>query len=361
RDLALERLEEIAVDVQRQAANCVVARHEREPSPNPRTGSGLPSRQVPSQGVQAVVPVRARLRQPVPRLAAATLRLDEPGVGERREVLRHRLARHRQLAGELGRGRRPALRQVADHLPPRRVGERAEDEVQRVGHSAEARSSSAVLHAGEDSRTTSLVPSSSSASVNSTSPSSSHSNASRSSCSTSVTTARRSSPLPQRKLAPPPGRRSRSTSFANHSSSRSGSVSASHTSSRGAGRTISRLIICNLQVALYLQLPSCTLPGRSAVIVGSVVPMVVEQDGRWERSFDIYSRLLRERIVFLGQEVDDAVANLIAAQLLHLDAVEPGKDIHLYVNSPGGSAYAGMAIYDTMQYVKSDVSTVCLG
>jgi len=97
------------------------------------------------------------------------------------------------------------------------------------------------------------------------------------------------------------------------------------------------------------------------VIVGSVVPMVVEQDGRWERSFDIYSRLLRERIVFLGQEVDDAVANLIAAQLLHLDAVEPGKDIHLYVNSPGGSAYAGMAIYDTMQYVKSDVSTVCLG
>jgi ATP-dependent Clp protease protease subunit len=89
--------------------------------------------------------------------------------------------------------------------------------------------------------------------------------------------------------------------------------------------------------------------------------MVVEQDGRWERSFDIYSRLLRERIVFLGQEVNDDVANLIAAQLLHLDALEPGKDIYLYVNSPGGSAYAGMAIYDAMQYVKSDVSTVCLG
>jgi ATP-dependent Clp protease, protease subunit len=97
------------------------------------------------------------------------------------------------------------------------------------------------------------------------------------------------------------------------------------------------------------------------VIVGSVVPMVVEQDGRWERSFDIYSRLLRERIVFLGQEVNDDIANLIAAQLLHLDAVEPGKDISLYINSPGGSAYAGMAIYDTIQYVSSDVTTVCLG
>jgi len=97
------------------------------------------------------------------------------------------------------------------------------------------------------------------------------------------------------------------------------------------------------------------------VVVGSIVPMVVEQDGRWERSFDIYSRLLRERIVFLGQEVDDQIANLIAAQLLFLDAEDPGKDIHLYVNSPGGSAYAGMAIYDAMQYVHSDVSTVCLG
>ena len=97
------------------------------------------------------------------------------------------------------------------------------------------------------------------------------------------------------------------------------------------------------------------------MLVGSVVPMVVEQDGRWERSFDIYSRLLRERIVFLGQEVNDDIANLIAAQLLHLDAQEPGRDISLYVNSPGGSAYAGMAIYDVMQYVQSDVSTVCLG
>ncbi|HEX6761167.1 MAG TPA: ATP-dependent Clp protease proteolytic subunit [Gaiellaceae bacterium] len=95
--------------------------------------------------------------------------------------------------------------------------------------------------------------------------------------------------------------------------------------------------------------------------VGSVIPMVVDQTGSYERSSDIYSRLLRERIVFLGKEVDDQVANLVAAQLLFLDADDPGKDIWLYVNSPGGSAYAGMAIYDAMQYVGSDVATVCLG
>jgi ATP-dependent Clp protease protease subunit len=93
----------------------------------------------------------------------------------------------------------------------------------------------------------------------------------------------------------------------------------------------------------------------------SLVPMVVESDGRYERSFDIYSRLLRERIVFLGTEVRDDSANLIAAQLLFLEAEDPDRDISLYINSPGGSAYAGMAIYDTMQYVKPDVRTVCVG
>jgi ATP-dependent Clp protease, protease subunit len=97
------------------------------------------------------------------------------------------------------------------------------------------------------------------------------------------------------------------------------------------------------------------------MLVGQVIPMVLEQDGRGERSFDIFSRLLRERIVFLGQEVDDQIANLVAAQLLFLEAEDPEKDIWLYVNSPGGSAYAGMAIYDAMQYVKPDVATVCLG
>jgi ATP-dependent Clp protease protease subunit len=89
--------------------------------------------------------------------------------------------------------------------------------------------------------------------------------------------------------------------------------------------------------------------------------MVVEQDGRYERSFDIYSRLLRERIVFLGQEVEDQIANVITAQLLFLEAEDAKKDIALYINSPGGSSYAGMAIYDAMQYVRCDVRTVCTG
>ncbi len=92
-----------------------------------------------------------------------------------------------------------------------------------------------------------------------------------------------------------------------------------------------------------------------------LVPTVVEADGRAERAFDIYSRLLRERIVFLGTEVDDGVANLIVAQLLFLESEDPDADINLYVNSPGGSAYAGMAIYDAMQYVKPDVATTCVG
>jgi ATP-dependent Clp protease, protease subunit len=95
--------------------------------------------------------------------------------------------------------------------------------------------------------------------------------------------------------------------------------------------------------------------------LGQVIPMVVESGGGYERSYDIYSRLLRERIVFLGTEVDDQVANLISAQLLFLEAEDPEKDISLYINSPGGSSYAGMAIYDTMQYVRPDVSTVCIG
>ncbi len=91
------------------------------------------------------------------------------------------------------------------------------------------------------------------------------------------------------------------------------------------------------------------------------VPYVIEQTGMGERSYDIYSRLLKDRIVFLGEEVDDNSANLIVAQLLFLESEDPGKDIHLYINSPGGSVTAGMAIYDTMHYVKCDVSTICVG
>jgi ATP-dependent Clp protease protease subunit len=91
------------------------------------------------------------------------------------------------------------------------------------------------------------------------------------------------------------------------------------------------------------------------------IPYVVEQTGRGERSYDIYSRLLKERIIFLGSEVNDYVANLITAQLLFLESEDPTKDIYLYINSPGGSVTAGMAIYDTMQYVRPDIATVCLG
>ncbi len=93
----------------------------------------------------------------------------------------------------------------------------------------------------------------------------------------------------------------------------------------------------------------------------NLVPMVVEQSSRGERSYDIYSRLLKDRIVFLGGEVDDDSANLIVAQLLFLEAEDPDKDVYLYINSPGGSVTAGMAIYDTIQYLKCDVSTICVG
>ena len=92
-----------------------------------------------------------------------------------------------------------------------------------------------------------------------------------------------------------------------------------------------------------------------------LIPIVVEQDHRGERAYDIYSRLLRDRIVFLGSPIDDDVANLVIAQLLFLEAEDPEKDIHLYVNSPGGSVTSGLAIYDTMQYVRPDIATICVG
>ena len=92
-----------------------------------------------------------------------------------------------------------------------------------------------------------------------------------------------------------------------------------------------------------------------------MVPMVVEQDSRGERSFDIYSRLLRERIVFIGTPIDDQIANLVVAQLIHLESDDPDKDIAIYINSPGGQIYAGLAIYDTMQFIKPEVQTICVG
>ena len=93
----------------------------------------------------------------------------------------------------------------------------------------------------------------------------------------------------------------------------------------------------------------------------SLVPYVIEQTSRGERSYDIYSRLLKDRIIFLGEEVNETTASLVVAQLLFLEAEDPGKDIHLYINSPGGMVTAGLAIYDTMQYIKCDVSTICIG
>ena len=93
----------------------------------------------------------------------------------------------------------------------------------------------------------------------------------------------------------------------------------------------------------------------------ATIPYVIEQNSRGERSYDIYSRLLKDRIVFLGEEVNEVTASLVVAQLLFLESEDPSKDIHLYINSPGGSVTAGMAIYDTMQYIKCDVSTICIG
>ena len=100
---------------------------------------------------------------------------------------------------------------------------------------------------------------------------------------------------------------------------------------------------------------------KTPIITDQLVPIVVEQTGRGERSFDIFSRLLKERIVFLGLPIDDTIASLVIAQLLFLESEEPDKDIHLYINSPGGSVSAGLAIYDTMQYIRPDVSTICIG
>ncbi|GAB4216746.1 MAG: ATP-dependent Clp endopeptidase proteolytic subunit ClpP [Synechococcales cyanobacterium] len=99
------------------------------------------------------------------------------------------------------------------------------------------------------------------------------------------------------------------------------------------------------------------IPLRNA----GMIPTVIEQSGRGERAFDIYSRLLRDRIIFLGTQVDDDIANLVVAQMLYLESEDPEKDIYLYINSPGGSVYAGMAIYDTMQHIQPSVSTICIG
>lgn len=110
-----------------------------------------------------------------------------------------------------------------------------------------------------------------------------------------------------------------------------------------------------------MYIPNAALPGMLETQATGLVPMVIEQTARGERSFDIYSRLLKERVIFLVGKVEDYMANLIVAQLLFLESENPDKDIHLYINSPGGSVTAGMAIYDTMQFIKPNVSTMCIG
>ena len=111
----------------------------------------------------------------------------------------------------------------------------------------------------------------------------------------------------------------------------------------------------------YLPYPGVEASSKASITNTGLVPMVVETTGRVERAFDIYSRLLKERVIFLVGPVEDHMANIVVAQLLYLESENPDKDIHLYINSPGGAVTAGMAIYDTMQFIKPDVSTVCIG
>src|SRR5215217_8012617 len=220
---------------------------------------------------------------------------------------------------------------------------------------------------GRDSTTRTRVSSPSDSSSSSTRVASSsgadHQNTRRLGSSTSST-----NPVRSPARTSPSGRKSMAASSPNQA----GSVSERQTSSAGAGRVISRLSFifrgppgATLRLRYREQPDSCTLSEGDTVHIGrvqsSLVPMVLEQTSRGERSFDIYSRLLNERIIFIGQQMDDDIANLVVAQLIHLESDDPDKDIAVYVNSPGGSLHAGLAIYDAMQYVNPDVSTLCYG
>jgi ATP-dependent Clp protease, protease subunit len=118
--------------------------------------------------------------------------------------------------------------------------------------------------------------------------------------------------------------------------------------------------VTRLEVAMY-EANERSQPKQEGASMSPLIPMVVEQDSRGERTFDIYSRLLKERIIFLGTPIDDDIANLVVAELLHLESEDPGKDISLYINCPGGSVYAGLAIYDTIQFVRPKITTTCVG
>src|SRR4051794_30598126 len=343
---------------------------------------GLPAGPL-GQTCQSPVPARAhvghpahgvgqrRRGEPVVRLAAHPLRLDQAGPLQRGEVLGHRLAGDRQLAGEPGGGQVGPLGERAQDFPARRVGERGEDVVY-AGQSIDAALSAirrgphtSVSAAYRCSVTRKRVPAGWSSSAHSTRESPQR-NTIRSRSATSSTTPSRASPESQATRTGASSWGSNSTSSASQPSSSEGSVMSSHARSRSTGRTTSRFTTgiggsCNSWVAHRLPWPETQPYGCRKDSYMPLIPVVVQQDSRGERSFDIYSRLLRERVVFVGTPIDDEIANLVVAQLLHLEAEDPEKDIQLYINSPGGVVYSGLAIYDTMRFIKPEVATAVCG
>ena len=311
-----------------------------------------------------------RLRgEPVARLAALAARRHEAGALERGEVLGDRLARHRQLAGEAGGGDGSAPRQRADDLAARGVGERGEQRAElglaQARHSEACAASAAMRGPTTGARlrsvTTRRVPSGDGVErphdARGLSPQHEHEPAAL---------------VDLLDRCPAAARRPRSSTCTSPPSSGSSSTSSASqpSSSSGVGDQLPGAVGIDGEddfaadggheqpmVAHPLRWPQ---PATWRLHM-PLVPMVVQQDSRGERSFDIYSRLLRERVVFVGGEINDEIANLVVAQLLHLEADDPEKDIQLYVNSPGGGVYAGLAIYDTMRFIKPDVATTCCG
>ncbi len=345
--------------------------------------AGMPPRLPASaldQTCEARVPLRAdfghpvhgvhqrRGRERVARLAPLTARLDEPRLLQGGEVLRDGLARDRQLAGQPRGGQlRPRARPSAG--PPAASGPRAPRrrrlrQAQRGGGLSAISFGPQVTEscAKRCSVTRKRVPPGASASSQATRESPQR-NTIRSPSVTSSTTPSRVSPpstIAQRRVlfgleVDLVGQPALELGRLGDQLPRALAVAGEDDFTVHDGHT--RL----------LQLIGCETGyhGRKTQLGGCIsmplVPVVVQQDSRGERSFDIYSRLLRERVVFVGSAIDDDIANLVVAQLLHLEAEDPEKDIQMYVNSPGGVVYAGLAIYDTMRFIKPDVATICCG
>ena len=255
-------------------------------------------------------------------------------------MLRHRLSRYRQLVGELGRRRLPTLGEPLDEEPAARVGERAEDGLYAIAHAAHASSSSAIPHSGAVSRTRTRVPFGSSSSESSTVPVSSKRKHEALSL---VGDLDDGVPLLAVVPAKHPytARRRVELDVVREPLAETLRRRSAPARPRRADREndLTQTSICNLRVAYSMRQPDgCTILRKEVAVL---VPTVLEADGRAERAFDLYSRLLRDRIVFLGRPVDDEIANLIVGQLLFLEADDPAKDIALYVNSPGGEVVRG--------------------